>query len=62
MKWAGKNRIVRLELTVECINTGAKYLYEKNGFTVSSSINLRRTLVNNLEKNIVIKEKTNRKY
>jgi len=33
-EWAGKNGIVRLELTVECVNTGAKHLYEKNGFTV----------------------------
>ena len=33
-EWAGKNGIVRLELTVECVNTGAKHLYEKNGFIV----------------------------
>ena len=33
-EWAGKNGIVRLELTVECVNTGAKNLYEKNGFKV----------------------------
>ena len=25
---------MRLELTVECVNTGAKHLYEKNGFIV----------------------------
>ena len=33
-EWAGENGIVRLELTVECVNTGAKHLYEKNGFIV----------------------------
>lgn len=33
-EWAGKNWIVRLELIFECVNTGAKHLYEKNGFTV----------------------------
>ena len=33
-EWAGKNGIVRLELTVKCVNTGAKHLYEKNEFTV----------------------------
>ena len=33
-EWAGKNGIVRLELTVECVNTGAKLLYEKHGFKV----------------------------
>ena len=33
-EWAAENGIVRLELTVECVNTGAKHLYEKNGFTV----------------------------
>ena len=32
--WAKKNRIVRLELTVECANTAARHLYEKNGFLV----------------------------
>lgn len=30
--WAKKNGIIRLELTVECPNTAAKRLYEKNGF------------------------------
>lgn len=29
--WAKKNGIIRLELTVECPNTAAKRLYEKNG-------------------------------
>lgn len=33
-EWAGKNCIVRLELTVECANTVARHLYEKNGFVV----------------------------
>ena len=33
-EWAGENGIVRLELTVECVNTGAKLLYEKHGFKV----------------------------
>ena len=33
-EWAQKNSIVRLELTVECANTAAKHLYEKNGFVV----------------------------
>lgn len=32
--WAKANGLVRLELTVECPNTGAKALYEKHGFTV----------------------------
>ena len=33
-EWAQKNGIVRLELTVECANTTARHLYEKNGFVV----------------------------
>ena len=33
-EWARRNSIVRLELTVECANTAAKHLYEKNGFVV----------------------------
>lgn len=33
-EWAQKNSIVRLELTVECANTAARQLYEKNGFVV----------------------------
>lgn len=33
-EWARKNSIVRLELTVECANTAARQLYEKNGFVV----------------------------
>lgn len=33
-EWARKNSIVRLELTVECANTVARHLYEKNGFVV----------------------------
>lgn len=33
-EWARKNSIVRLELTVECANTAARHLYEKNGFVV----------------------------
>lgn len=33
-EWARKNRVVRLELTVECANTAAIHLYEKNGFVV----------------------------
>ncbi len=32
--WAKASGIVRLELTVECTNTGAKDLYEKSGFVV----------------------------
>lgn len=32
--WARENNIVRLELTVECDNTIARHLYEKNGFAV----------------------------
>lgn len=33
-EWARKNSIVRLELTVECANTVARHLYERNGFVV----------------------------
>ncbi|WP_130837050.1 GNAT family N-acetyltransferase [Lachnoclostridium sp. Marseille-P6806] len=33
-RWAKTNDIIRLELTVECANTGAKSLYEKQGFRV----------------------------
>lgn len=33
-EWARENGIVRLELTVEFVNTGAKHLYERHGFTV----------------------------
>ena len=33
-QWAMLNDVVRLELTVECRNDGAKRLYEKNGFAV----------------------------
>ena len=33
-EWARKNGIVRLELTVECVNAAAIHLYEKNGFVV----------------------------
>lgn len=33
-EWARGNCIVRLELTVECANTAAIRLYEKNGFVV----------------------------
>lgn len=33
-EWAQKNGIVRLELTVECANTVAIHLYEKNGFVI----------------------------
>lgn len=32
--WARKNGVLRLELTVECANTPARRLYEKNGFVV----------------------------
>ena len=32
--WARANGLVRLELTVECPNVGAKALYEKHGFCV----------------------------
>ena len=32
--WARANEIIRLELTVECANAGAKRLYEKQGFQV----------------------------
>lgn len=34
IEWAKKNRMVRLELTVECHNKAARHLYEKNGFQV----------------------------
>ena len=30
--WARENGVIRLELTVECSNTGAVSLYEKQGF------------------------------
>ena len=33
-EWAQGNSIIRLELTVECANTAARQLYEKNGFVV----------------------------
>ena len=33
-EWARRNNIVRLELSVECANTAARHLYEKNGFVV----------------------------
>lgn len=33
-EWARRNNIIRLELTVECANTAARKLYEKNGFVV----------------------------
>ena len=33
-EWARENGVVRLELTVECANTGAIALYEKHGFTI----------------------------
>lgn len=33
-EWAKENGIVRLELTVECANTAARNLYEKNGFII----------------------------
>lgn len=33
-RWAIKNKITRLELSVICSNTIAKHLYEKNGFEV----------------------------
>lgn len=33
-EWARKKGVVRLELTVECANTAARKLYEKNGFAV----------------------------
>ena len=36
-KWAGENRIARLELTVECHNEAAKRLYEKAGFAVEGT-------------------------
>ncbi|WP_455093319.1 N-acetyltransferase family protein [Parvimonas micra] len=32
--WAVKNKIIRLELTVECENVSAIKLYEKSGFTI----------------------------
>lgn len=32
--WAKENGLIRLELTVECPNTAAKSLYEKQGFVV----------------------------
>ncbi|RDY25643.1 GNAT family N-acetyltransferase [Romboutsia weinsteinii] len=33
-RWAIKNKITRLELSVICSNSIAKHLYEKNGFEV----------------------------
>ena len=47
--WAESSGIVRLELTVECENTGAKTLYEKHGFQVEGlrekSMNINGRLV-----------------
>lgn len=47
--WAKENGIVRLELTVECENSGAKSLYEKHGFEVEGlrqkSMNVNGKLV-----------------
>lgn len=34
IKWSEENLISRLELTVTCINTAAKNLYEKKGFVI----------------------------
>ena len=36
-EWAGENGIIRLELTVECDNTDAVRLYEKQGFAVEGT-------------------------
>lgn len=36
-QWARQNGLVRLELTVECENTAAKKLYEKQGFVVEGT-------------------------
>lgn len=33
-EWARKKQVMRLELTVECTNTIAIHLYEKNGFVM----------------------------
>ncbi len=33
-KWAIQEKIVRLELTVECVNTAAVCLYERKGFVI----------------------------
>ena len=41
--WAGIHGIIRLELTVECSNTAAKHLYEKQGFAVEG---LRKKAMN----------------
>ena len=35
--WAKKNGIKRLELTVECCNETARYLYEKSGFKIEGT-------------------------
>jgi len=35
--WAKKSNIKRLELTVMCLNTGAKRLYEKYGFVIEGT-------------------------
>ena len=43
--WARLNDVVRLELTVEVPNAGAKRLYEKNGFSVEG-LRSRSMLVN----------------
>lgn len=32
--WAKENSILRLELTVECHNKAARYLYEQSGFAI----------------------------
>lgn len=44
-QWAEKERIVRLELTVECRNEAAVHLYEKSGFKVEG-VRERSMLVN----------------
>jgi len=35
--WAKNNEVARLELTVMCHNSGAKHLYEKNGFVIEGT-------------------------
>ncbi len=35
--WAKESNVKRLELTVMCSNTGARHLYEKNGFVIEGT-------------------------
>ena len=36
-KWASQHGVYRLELTVECNNHAARYLYEKSGFKIEGT-------------------------